>query len=67
MYRNYQKGAENMDDKRAVDRRKAKKTVKADKRKGPRRLVCACGGKIDIKILKADKHKFVCARCGKEQ
>ncbi|HPI02993.1 MAG TPA: hypothetical protein PLB12_11365 [Candidatus Goldiibacteriota bacterium] len=53
-----------MDDKRAKDRRKKQVPVKNDKRKGPRRLTCDCGGKIEVKVSGSDS--FVCARCGKK-
>mgnify|MGYP000347911209 CR=1 FL=1 len=51
-------------EKRKSDRRKKNIKIKVDRRKGPRRLVCECGGKIEV-ILNKNKHKFVCLRCGK--
>lgn len=54
-----------MQDKRAGDRRKKNKKITADRRKGPRRLVCGCGGKVDI-IISGNIEKFVCLRCGKK-
>ncbi len=56
-----------MKDNREKDRRKKKSSVKADRRKGPRRLVCGCGGKIEVVIPSAGKEKFICLRCGKNQ
>ena len=56
-----------MDDKRATDRRKTKIKPGTEKRKGPRRLVCACGGRIDIKLNPGSKESFECLRCGKKQ
>lgn len=53
-----------MFDKRKGDRRKKNIKVKIERRKGPRRLVCVCGGKIEV-IIDNGKHKFVCLRCGK--
>ncbi|MCX7699041.1 MAG: hypothetical protein N2114_06210 [Candidatus Goldbacteria bacterium] len=52
-------------EKRKEDRRKKKIKVKTDRRKGPRRLVCECGGKIEV-IINKISHKFICLRCGKE-
>ena len=52
-------------DKRKADRRKKNIKVKIERRKGPRRLVCDCGGKIEI-FFNNYKHKFVCLRCGKK-
>jgi len=51
-------------DKRKNNRRKKKIKVKIDRRKGPRRLVCDCGGKIEV-IINKNSHKFLCLRCGK--
>ena len=56
-----------MDDKRSNDRRKKKVKVAAEKRRGPRRLVCGCGGKIEVKTGPGIKESFICLRCGKEQ
>lgn len=56
-----------MQDKRNNDRRKKNIKITADKRKGPRRLVCGCGGKIEVKTGPGLKDGFVCLRCGKEQ
>jgi DNA-directed RNA polymerase subunit RPC12/RpoP len=53
-----------MDDNRAKDRRKNHVPINKDKRKGPRRLTCDCGGKIEVKV--EGKDSFVCARCGKK-
>ena len=53
-----------MEDNRTNDRRKKTKPVAVNKRKGPRRLTCGCGGKIDVKT--DCKDSFVCARCGKK-
>ncbi|MFP4467034.1 MAG: hypothetical protein ACLFP1_08285 [Candidatus Goldiibacteriota bacterium] len=53
-----------MEDKRKSDRRTDEKPVSEDKRKGPRRLTCECGGKIDITA--DEKNLFVCVRCGKK-
>jgi hypothetical protein len=55
-----------MEDKRSKDRRKKKKPVIKERRKGPRRLVCDCGGKIEVILSKASNEKFVCLRCGKK-
>jgi len=52
-------------DNRKKDRRKKEIKVKAEHRKGPRRLVCSCGGKIEI-IIKNGKGEFFCLRCGKK-
>ncbi len=49
---------------RKSDRRKKEIKAKPERRKGPRRLVCSCGGKIEIK-LKNGKGEFFCLRCGK--
>lgn len=51
-------------EKRKIDRRKKNIKTKFERRKGPRRLVCACGGKIDV-IINKNSHKFLCLRCGK--
>ena len=56
-----------MDDKRAADRRKKKVKTAVDKRRGPRRLVCACGGKIEVILNPGLKERFECLRCGKKQ
>jgi hypothetical protein len=56
-----------MQDKRANDRRKKNLKVKSERRMGPRRLVCVCGGKIDVKIVPGVSETFVCLRCGKIQ
>ncbi len=56
-----------MDDKRTTDRRKKKKDTAVEKRKGPRRLTCACGGKIEVRLFPGTKESFECARCGKKQ
>ena len=60
----YIPGGTIMDDNRAKDRRKEQVKVSKDKRKGPRRLTCDCGGKIEVKV--EGKDSFVCARCGKK-
>ncbi len=52
-------------EKRINDRRKKKVDVEVDRRKGPRRLTCECGGKIEVKIADAKSGEFVCLRCGK--
>lgn len=54
-----------MKDTRKTDRRKKNKKISAENRKGPRRLVCACGGMINPVIAKNKNEKFVCLRCGK--
>jgi len=54
-----------MIDKRKKDRRQKSIKVNKDLRKGPRRLVCSCGGKIDIKIING-KGEFYCVRCGRK-
>lgn len=51
-------------EKRKSDRRKKNYKVKTERRKGPRRLICDCGGKIDV-IINKNSHKFLCLRCGK--
>jgi len=56
-----------MDDKRTADRRKKKVKTAVDKRRGPRRLVCACGGKIEVKINPGSAEQFECLRCGRKQ
>jgi hypothetical protein len=56
-----------MDDKRETDRRKKQIEVSTDKRKGPRRLVCTCGGKVEIVEMDDNKENFICLRCGKKQ
>lgn len=56
-----------MQDKRLNDRRKKSSKVKTDRRKGPRRLVCVCGGRIEIKMAPGVSESFVCLRCGKVQ
>jgi hypothetical protein len=53
-----------VDDNREKDRRKKEKPVPLNRRKGPRRLTCDCGGKIEIALN--EKENFVCARCGKK-
>jgi hypothetical protein len=53
-----------VDDNREKDRRKKDKPVPLNRRKGPRRLTCDCGGKIEVVIN--EKDNFVCARCGKK-
>ncbi|MCE5300883.1 MAG: hypothetical protein LLG37_08460 [Spirochaetia bacterium] len=55
-----------MEDNRSKDRRKKNKVVKNDRRKGPRRLTCVCGGKVDIVSVHTGKDNFVCLRCGKK-
>ena len=54
-----------MKDKRNKDRRRKKTPVKNDRRKGPRRLICGCGGLIEVTIT-GESEAFVCARCGKK-
>ncbi len=54
-----------MHDKRKKDRRQKNIKVKTDRRKGPRRLTCDCGGKIEV-IITDESHKFICLRCGKK-
>lgn len=54
-----------MKDKRKLDRRKRKNKATTERRMGPRRLVCGCGGKIEVIIAKNGEEKFVCLRCGK--
>ncbi|HPD18676.1 MAG: hypothetical protein KA120_06670 [Candidatus Goldbacteria bacterium] len=51
-------------EKRKGDRRKKNVKIINERRKGQRRLVCDCGGKIEVLIDKND-HKFICLRCGK--
>jgi len=53
-----------MKDTRKKDRRKKNLKVAADKRKGPRRLVCSCGGKVEVSDTASGC--FVCLRCGKK-
>jgi hypothetical protein len=55
-----------MEDKRKIDRRKKKKSAAIERRKGPRRLVCDCGGRIEVIINKNGKGNFICLRCGKK-
>ena len=55
-----------MDDNRSKDRRKKKIKTVSEKRKGPRRLVCGCGGKIEVKLSPGQKEGFECLRCGKK-
>lgn len=55
-----------MNDKRKTDRRSTKKIVAVDHRKGPRRLVCDCGGKVEAVVGKKDVEMFICLRCGKK-
>lgn len=52
-------------DKRKQDRRQKNIKVKVERRKGPRRLVCNCGGKIEV-IINKNNHQFICLRCGKK-
>jgi hypothetical protein len=53
-------------DKRKTDRRSKSKKVSADHRKGPRRLVCHCGGKVEAVVGKKNVELFICLRCGKK-
>jgi len=53
-------------DKRSDDRRKKNTKVKNDRRKGPRRITCGCGGKIEVKVVKSENGEFFCVRCGKK-
>jgi hypothetical protein len=55
-----------MNDKRKKDRRKKIIKPASERRKGPRRLICGCGGMIDAVISDSGKDKFVCLRCGKK-
>jgi guanyl-specific ribonuclease Sa len=55
-----------MNDKRKTDRRKKTKKVSTEHRRGPRRLVCGCGGRIDVVVGASGRHAFVCLRCGKK-
>jgi hypothetical protein len=55
-----------MNDKRKHDRRSKAKNVSEERRKGPRRLVCSCGGKVEVIIAKNKAESFVCLRCGKK-
>ena len=55
-----------MSDKRKKDRRQVKKRVKKNRRKGPRRLTCTCGGKVEVMTVKKGDDLFVCVRCGKK-
>ena len=55
-----------MADKRKTDRRNKSEKVPADRRKGPRRLTCDCGGKVDAEIKKDGSELFICLRCGKK-
>ena len=55
-----------MKDKRKKDRRKKCVKPAANRRKGPRRLTCDCGGKIEVIIKKKGGDTFTCARCGKK-
>jgi hypothetical protein len=51
-------------EKRKGDRRKKNVKIINERRKGQRRLVCDCGGKIEV-VMDKNGHKFVCLRCGK--
>ena len=53
-------------DKRKTDRRKVRKKKVNDRRKGPRRLTCSCGGKVDVMLVKKGKDLFICVKCGKK-
>lgn len=55
-----------MSDKRSDDRRKKAATVKEDRRKGPRRITCTCGGKVEAEVKKDGSGVFTCLRCGKK-
>ncbi len=55
-----------MKDSRKNDRRKKNLKVAVEKRKGPRRLVCSCGGKIEISDSNGSDSCFICLRCGKK-
>jgi hypothetical protein len=55
-----------MQDKRNGDRRKKDTAVKTERRKGQRRLVCDCGGRIEPVIGPENSESFVCLRCGKK-
>jgi hypothetical protein len=56
-----------MKDIRTKDRRKKARAITPDRRKGPRRLVCVCGGKVEVILGKNNNDKFVCLRCGRKQ
>jgi hypothetical protein len=53
-----------MKEKRKKDRRKKQKPVMEERRSGPRRITCDCGGKIDVVTTKVS-YKYVCLRCGR--
>ncbi len=55
-----------MRDKRSADRRKKNKPVGLDRRKGPRRLTCECGGKVEAVAGKKGVEMFICLRCGRK-
>ena len=55
-----------MQDVRKQDRRQKNKKVIPERRKGPMRLVCGCGGKVEAVIAKNGNESFVCLRCGKK-
>lgn len=55
-----------MEDARKKDRRKKNKKNLPDRRMGPRRLVCGCGGKVEAVIANSGSESFVCLRCGKK-
>jgi hypothetical protein len=56
-----------MDDIRKTDRRKNNKEILQDRRRGPRRLVCGCGGIIEVRAAAKGRNSFICLRCGKKQ
>jgi hypothetical protein len=55
-----------MKDSRKTDRRIKNKKTAVDRRKGPRRLVCGCGGKVEAVVGKKGVELFICMRCGKK-
>ena len=55
-----------MQDARKKDRRTKNKKPVAERRKGPRRLVCGCGGKVEAVVGKKGVEMFICMRCGKK-
>jgi hypothetical protein len=55
-----------MKDMRKKDRRKNSKPAAPERRKGPRRLVCGCGGKVEAVVGQKGVEVFICLRCGKK-